>query len=165
MITGIGIGSNMGDKRRHLEDAIAFLRNISQDRELKSSGFFETSPLDCPPGSGLFLNAALEMEYEGDLSLLLEKLGQYEEARGRPSIHQRNAPRTIDLDILYVDDLQFNSARLEIPHPRLAERLFVLEPLAEIAPQRLIPGKGKTVVELLALCRMKAKDQICRKIE
>jgi len=132
---------------------------------VRVSSYYRSSPVDCPPGSGEFLNAVAEMEFADGIFYLLERLQHYEKSRGREEARERNAPRSIDLDILYAADLEMASARLVLPHPRMAERLFVLEPLAELAPELVLPGLSDSVRELLAKCRDTVKDQRCCKIE
>jgi 2-amino-4-hydroxy-6-hydroxymethyldihydropteridine diphosphokinase len=114
------------------------------------SSVYETEPVDCEPGSAPYLNAVMEIEHEGQPVVLLDALQQIENQLGRPSKRPRNAPRTIDLDILYVGNLAMSNDELVIPHPRLHSRRFVLEPLNEIRPDLLLPGYHEPVAELFA---------------
>jgi 2-amino-4-hydroxy-6-hydroxymethyldihydropteridine diphosphokinase len=91
----------------------------------------------------------MEISFDGPPVALLDHLGQIEVEMGRLSKRPRNSPRTIDLDILYVGNLVLNSPEITIPHPRLAERRFVLAPLAEIAPDLILPGHSRSVRSLL----------------
>ncbi len=157
------MGSNLGDRKKSLDAAVLYLRTLSP--EVRVSSYYATAPVDCPPGSEEFLNAVAEIEFADGVSYLLQRFHEYEREQGRMDVRSHNEPRPIDLDILYAGELEMQTSRLILPHPRLAERLFVLEPLAEIAPERLIPGTGQTAGQLLASCRKKLSDQICRKIE
>jgi 2-amino-4-hydroxy-6-hydroxymethyldihydropteridine diphosphokinase len=114
-----------------------------------SSSIYLTSPVDCPPGSDSFLNAVIEAELTGDPSALLGDLRSCERAFGRPGRSKRNAPRTIDLDLLYAGDCEIRAGGIVIPHPRISERRFVLAPLAEIRPGLILPGQTETVARLL----------------
>jgi 2-amino-4-hydroxy-6-hydroxymethyldihydropteridine diphosphokinase len=147
MKVGIGLGSNLGDRLQHLQRAKAFLLSLAPGQPNRNSPVYETDPVNCPPGSGAFLNAVVEIEFAGNPADLLNKLLAYELAHGRDRSGGTNAPRTIDLDILYFGDEQVRIPELVIPHPRLAERAFVLVPLSTICPDRLI--KGRTVQQLL----------------
>ena len=117
---------------------------------MRSSPIYETEPVDCEPDAGKFLNAVLEIEYDGDPSELLEQLVRVEESLGRKRDHTRNISRKIDIDLLYTDDLSVENERLQLPHPRLDQRKFVLQPLADIRPDLTLPNQTKTVRELLA---------------
>lgn len=149
MKVGIGLGSNLGDRLQHLQHARVFLRSLSIGQWHVASPVYETQPMDCPSGSAPFLNAALEIEFAGPPAGLLEKLLAYELAHGRDRSGGTNAPRTIDLDLLYFGDEVVRTQDLVIPHPRLAERAFVLVPLSTICPDRIIKGTGRTVRQLL----------------
>lgn len=150
MRAGIALGSNLGERGTRLEEALAFLKQLSKGRHLLRSSFWRSDPVDCPPGSGEFLNAVAEIDWDGSPEDLLATLLAFERSAGRlpPERRVRNAPRPIDLDLLYCGDLVRKSAELTLPHPRLAERRFVLGPLAEIAPGLRLPGLGFTVAEL-----------------
>ncbi|MEO6052579.1 MAG: 2-amino-4-hydroxy-6-hydroxymethyldihydropteridine diphosphokinase [Chthoniobacterales bacterium] len=149
MRTGIALGSNLGDRLKNLQEATSYLASLSlPGQPFLVSHAIETNPVDCPPDSPVFLNAAVEIEFKGDIFDLLRKLQAYEQSRGRPSLHAKNAPRTIDLDILYCDNMTLKDPVLILPHPQLATRSFVLIPLAEISPQKIIPGQSKSILEL-----------------
>lgn len=147
---GLSLGSNMGDRLQHLRtagQAVGLLADFSQP-VLKSS-VYETEPVGCDPGTASFYNAVMEIGYFGDPESLLERLRAVEAALGRPAERARNAPRSIDLDLLYADAVVVHSEFLELPHPRLTQRRFVLGPLAEIRPSLRLPGQERTVAELL----------------
>jgi 2-amino-4-hydroxy-6-hydroxymethyldihydropteridine diphosphokinase len=151
MRTGIALGSNLGDRLANLDaarKAIVDLGNVKPP--VLSSPIYETEPVDCEPGANKFLNAVLEIEYDGDPSELLEQLVRVEESLGRERDHAKNVSRKIDIDLLYADDLNVNNERLQLPHRRMHLRKFVLQPLADIRPDLLLSGQRKTVRELLA---------------
>ncbi|MEO8206833.1 MAG: 2-amino-4-hydroxy-6-hydroxymethyldihydropteridine diphosphokinase [Chthoniobacterales bacterium] len=148
MRTGIALGSNLGDRLKNLREAAAYLQSLClPDGEFLISHAYETTPVDCPPDSPVFLNAAAEIEFEGDIFYLLANLQAYEQSKGRPTLHAKNAPRSIDLDILYSDNMTLTTPALNLPHPELLKRSFVLTPLAEICPARLLPDHSKTIEE------------------
>jgi len=151
MRTAVALGSNIGDRLRNLSaarKAIFDLPNVKP--RIISSAIYETEPVGCEPGAKKFLNALVEFEYEGDPAGLLEQLIYIEEALGRKRHHPKNISRTIDIDLLYYGDERINDERLQLPHPRLHSREFVLRPLADIRPDLILPGQNKAVVELLA---------------
>jgi len=147
-IAYISAGTNLGDRAAHL--AFGADRLSEQCRILRKSSFFETEPVgyaDQP----WFLNQVFELETALTPQMLLRFCQEIEYARGRIRTFP-NAPRTLDLDILLYGDHVINEPDLIIPHPRLAERRFVLEPLTEIAPELIPPFSEKTVRELLEIC-------------
>lgn len=151
---GISLGSNMGDRLELLRTAaraVELLADYSQP-VLKSS-VYETEPVGCAPGAASFFNAVMEIGFFGEPDTLLDRLRAVESALGRPTTRAKNDPRPIDLDLLYADALVIDSERLELPHPRLAQRRFVLEPLAEIRPALRLPGQELNVGELLRALR------------
>ena len=151
MRTGIALGSNLGDRMANLRAARQAIVDLaSVTTPVLSSPVYETEPVGCEPGAGKFLNAVLEIEYDGDPSELLEQLVRVEESLGRKRDHARNVSRRIDIDLLYADDLSAENERLQLPHPRLHQRKFVLQPLADIRPDLTLPNQTKTVRELLA---------------
>jgi len=148
---GIAFGSNLGDRRRLLSQARAcLLASPLLAPPILTSSLYLSSPVDCPPGSDSFLNAVLEAELTGEPAGLLEEMRACERGLGRTRTTARNAPRAIDLDLLYAGDCQIRTADLILPHPRLGGRRFVLAPLAEIRPGLILPGQARTVAQLLA---------------
>jgi 2-amino-4-hydroxy-6-hydroxymethyldihydropteridine diphosphokinase len=144
----IGLGSNLGDRRAYLEGAIAALSDSPGVRVRRVSSFRETDPVGGPPGQGAYLNAAAVVETTlGPVELL--HLLQSIEAKGGRVRTVRWGERTLDLDLLLFDDRIIETDELTVPHPRLAGRRFVLEPLAEVAPEALEPKTGRRVSELL----------------
>ncbi|WP_242529341.1 2-amino-4-hydroxy-6-hydroxymethyldihydropteridine diphosphokinase [Methylacidimicrobium sp. B4] len=133
-----------------MEEGFAFLQKLSKSSYFLRSSVWKSDPVDCPPGSREFLNAVVEIDWDGPPEDLLASLLTFEGRVGRPPARtrQRNAPRPLDLDLLYCGTLVRNTPELTLPHPRLACRSFVLGPLAEIAPQLHLPGFSCTVQEL-----------------
>ena len=151
MRIGIALGSNLGDRMENLDaarNAIVDLANVKAP--VLSSPIYETEPVDCEQDATKFLNAVLEVEYDGDPSELLEQLVRVEESLGRERDHAKNVSRKIDIDLLYADDLSVENERLQLPHSRMHLRKFVLRPLTDIRPDLLLPNQTKTVRELLA---------------
>ena len=139
----LGIGSNLGDRRRHLTDAVARVAAIEGVDVVTVSTTIETQPVGGPP-QGDYLNGAVEVISRLDATDLLRELLRIESVMGRVR-GERNGPRPIDLDLLLFGDAILRLPGLEVPHPRLLERRFVLEPLAEIAPARVHPVTGRTL--------------------
>lgn len=149
MRTGVALGSNLGDRLQQLRAgraAVLALPGVSAP--CRSSRVYETEPVGTGPDAGRFLNAVIEVEFAGQPIALLDALQGIEAAMGRPSKRPRNAPRTLDLDILYVGNLVLANDEIVIPHPRLHLRRFVLAPLHDIRPDLLLPGQSQTVGEL-----------------
>jgi 2-amino-4-hydroxy-6-hydroxymethyldihydropteridine diphosphokinase len=151
MRTGIALGSNVGDRLKHLQTGREqILSSTWITGPTLSSSVYETEPVGTDAGAGPFLNAVVEVEFGGHASELLDVLQRIEAAHGRPSKRPRNAPRTLDLDILYVGNLVLSNQDVVIPHPRLHLRRFVLTPLADIRPGLVLPGQHRSIEELLA---------------
>lgn len=149
MRTAVALGSNLGDRLGNLRaarNAIFDLANVKPP--LLSSPVYETEPVDCEPRAGKFLNAVVEFEYKGDPASLIEQFIGIEEALGRERNHPKNVSRTIDIDLLYCGVQQIGNERLQLPHPRMHLRNFVLQPLADIRSELVLPGQTKTVHEL-----------------
>lgn len=144
----VALGSNMGDKLGYLERAVSSLQEDSCFRNIKVSDYIETAPYGGVE-QGDFLNGVLEAETLYSPESLLARLQKEEQLAGRTR-EVRWGPRTLDLDILLYDDLIFAERELTIPHPDMKNRLFVLEPLAALAPHYVHPVYGKSVGELLA---------------
>ncbi len=143
----LGLGSNLGQRQNHLDSAVRRLRAEPGILVLTVSAYYETAPLDCPPESGDYLNAAVAIETARAPSDLLQLLLHIERQLGRVRTGH-NAPRTLDLDLLLYDDHLVNLPDLVLPHPRLHERAFVLVPLVEIAADAVHPVFGVRVQEL-----------------
>ena len=150
MRTAVGLGSNLRERLGNLHaarEAILELSNVSP--AILSSPVYETEPVDCETGAGKFLNAVVEFEYQGDPATLLEQLIRIEEALGRKRDHPKNVSRIIDIDLIYYGDQVIDIERLQLPHPRVYSRKFVLRPLADIRPDLVLPGQTKTIRKLL----------------
>jgi 2-amino-4-hydroxy-6-hydroxymethyldihydropteridine diphosphokinase len=151
MRTAVALGSNLGDRLANLRAAHQAIVNLPNVKApVLASGIYETDPVSCEPGAGKFLNAVIEFDYGGEPLDLLNELHQIESGLGRPSNHPRNLSRKIDIDILYIDDTNIDTAALRLPHPRMNEREFVLRPLADIRPDLILPGQTGNVRDLLA---------------
>jgi 2-amino-4-hydroxy-6-hydroxymethyldihydropteridine diphosphokinase len=153
----VGLGANVGEPRRQLEAAIAELTKLPDTNFVLASGIYKSSPLgylDQPD----FLNAVVQLDTRLSPDALLDRLQEIERRHGRERPFP-GAPRTLDLDLLLHGDGVVGTPRLTLPHPRMHERAFVLEPLTEIAPDIAIPGRG-AASELLAACRGQAVQRI-----
>jgi 2-amino-4-hydroxy-6-hydroxymethyldihydropteridine diphosphokinase len=151
MRAGVAFGSNLGDRLGSLQLARKAVMNVSGvTPPILSSSIYETAPVDCEPGAKEFLNAVMEFGYEGAPLDLLQKLKQIERSLGRPGDHARNVSRSIDVDFLYVAGVKYQDEALQLPHPRMHERAFVLVPLAEIRPDLILPDQTQTIQEMLA---------------
>jgi len=150
--TFVALGSNLGDSRQTILRAIDRLQTLSDQPLLKSS-LIETSPLDCPPGSPNFVNAVVGLmpRAKETPESLLKKLRVIEIEFGRQPKTVLNEPRPLDLDLIAFGKETRDTPELVLPHPRAHLRRFVLQPLAEIAPDFIIPGQTKTVAQLLAV--------------
>jgi 2-amino-4-hydroxy-6-hydroxymethyldihydropteridine diphosphokinase len=147
----VALGSNLGDPRQNILRAFARLQSLS-DAPLRRSSLWESAPVDCPPGSPMFVNAVAGFEVRvGETAhSLLSKLQSLEKEIGRQPKKIQNEPRVIDLDLIAFGQQILNTADLILPHPRAQIRRFVLQPLSEIAPDFIFPGQSKTVAKLLS---------------
>ena len=141
----LSLGSNIGDREAHLREAVRRLESAGMVRSVSS--IYETEPVEFTE-QPQFLNCAVSLESSSTPEQLMVQLLTIEKAMGRQRF-QKKGPRTIDLDILLFGDEVVDTPVLTIPHPAMQYRLFVLEPLAEIAPDALHPVLNKTVRELL----------------
>jgi len=147
-VAAVAIGSNLGDRRAHIRFACERLAALLAD--LKISSLYETAPVGAPGDQPSFLNAAAVGAATLEPRRLLRELLAIEDASGRTRPF-RNAPRTLDLDLVLYGDLTIDELTLQLPHPRFRERSFVLEPLAQIGPDLRDPVSGRSVAELLRL--------------
>jgi 2-amino-4-hydroxy-6-hydroxymethyldihydropteridine diphosphokinase len=134
------------------------------DQPLQKSSLWQTEPVDCPPGSALFVNAVVALVPRQDETpeSLLRKLRKLEKEFGRLPKQLQNEPRPLDLDLIAFGDETRTTLELALPHPRAHLRRFVLQPLSEIAPDLVLPGRMKTVAELL---RELPEDEPVRKLD
>jgi 2-amino-4-hydroxy-6-hydroxymethyldihydropteridine diphosphokinase len=138
-IAYIGIGANLGDARGNVADALDRLQRLPGCTLMAASSLYRTAPIDSSGDD--YINAVARIATTLDAEALLQALHGIEQAHGRERPY-RNAPRTLDLDLLLHGDRQIDSPTLTVPHPRMTERAFVLAPLLEIAPSIHIPGHG-----------------------
>lgn len=148
----IALGSNLGDRAAHIDAALASIAAVPRISVVAVSAVIQTAPVG-PAPQGPFLNAAALLDTSLTPRDLLAVLHEIERRRGRDrSAEKRWGPRTLDLDLLLFGSLVIDEPGLTVPHPRMHERRFVLEPLAQIAPGWIVPTLGKSVADLLAAC-------------
>jgi 2-amino-4-hydroxy-6-hydroxymethyldihydropteridine diphosphokinase len=153
----LGLGSNIGDRISNLRGAVRLIGEIEEVKVLKASSVYETEPVGYVDQPN-FLNCAIEIDTGLSPKELLKQTSEIEIKLKRiRSI--RWGPRTIDIDILVFDDIEVNEPDLEIPHPRICERAFVIEPLLELSPDIEIRGLGK-----LKECKENVADQKIKKL-
>lgn len=148
--TALALGGNLGDVSGAFKTAVKKLEAAGM-MNIKLSHFRRTTPVDCAPGTPDFLNAALTGDWAGSAEELFAVCQSIERESGRAAVHGINTPRPLDIDIILFDDQIVNSNILQIPHPRAAQRLFVIAPLAEIAPEMIFPDTGKTVSDIFKI--------------
>lgn len=154
MIFGVALGSNLGDRAANLRRGVELLvQRVQRCRIIERGGVYETEPVDCAPGTQAFLNTVIEIEVPCTPQELHAHLAAIEVELGRPAVREKNAPRTLDLDLLYAGDVVSDDSALILPHPRLHLRRFVLQPLADIRPDLKLPGHERTIAEHLAALR------------
>jgi len=158
----IALGSNLGNSRQTLQEAIGRIQQLSAVPVLQSS-FWETTPVDCPPGSPMFLNAVIALVPKSGETpeSLLSQLQLLEKEFGRQMKKIANEPRPLDLDLISFGAEVRDGPALILPHPRAHLRRFVLQPLAEIAPDLHLPGLAGSVSDLL---RELSSDEKIRKV-
>ena len=143
------LGGNLGDTERFFDAALIGLAAAGATR-LHRSRLYRTAPVDCVPGTPDFLNCAVTGFFPGSPRELLALTQHLEIAAGRPACHSSREARVLDIDIILFGNTIFATPDLTIPHPRARLRRFVLEPLAEIAPELSFPDTGETVAAALA---------------
>ncbi len=148
MIAYIGIGANLGDASANVDDALARLARLEGTRLLAASSKYRTAPIDSSGDD--YINAVACIDTPLAAPALLDALHGIELAHGRERPY-RNAPRTLDLDILLYGEMTIDLPSLHVPHPRMLQRAFVLVPLLEIAPDIVIPGHGAAANYLAAV--------------
>jgi 2-amino-4-hydroxy-6-hydroxymethyldihydropteridine diphosphokinase len=150
MRAGVALGSNLGERLANLRNArkdISALAGVLPP--VRCSAIYETNPVGCEKGAAKFLNAVIEFGYASEADALLRELAAIEKMLGRPATHARNVSRIIDLDLLYFGELVVESGKLQLPHPRIVEREFVLRPLADIRPDLILPDQTESISALL----------------
>jgi 2-amino-4-hydroxy-6-hydroxymethyldihydropteridine diphosphokinase len=151
MEIGLSLGSNLGDRLRNLAQARDLIHTIGDVDIIASSPVYETDPVDVAPeyAKQSFLNAMLIASSCLDVNSLLDKLLSIENEMGRELTRIRNSPRSVDIDIIFTGDLVIKRDGGGVPHPRWAQRRFVVQPLADLRPDLRIPGANRTVREVL----------------
>ena len=148
--TGIALGSNLGNRLTHIQVARDMLKKIVPHNSIfKQAPIFQSEPVNCPRNSPDFFNTVIEIDYLGNPYELLEATQAIEFHLGREVVFQDNAPRVIDVDILYFGTTTLKESILNIPHPEMTSRRFVLQPLADISPNLILPGDKATIAEHL----------------
>jgi len=147
----LSLGSNLGDPASQIHSALNKMRNHPLISVERLSALYQTEPVDAP-GQSDFINCAVELSTNLNPESLLAVCLEIEEQSGRIRSGKKNAPRTLDIDIIFYGDVQLDTNTLRIPHPRYMNRRFVLEPLAEIAPNFICPDTGFTSAEALNHC-------------
>ncbi len=153
MEVGLSLGSNLGDRLDNLRRARALLAQAPDVRLIDSAPVYETEPVEVPPefAACRFLNTFLIVETSCSLEAFWELTRSIEERLGRDRAHApRNGPRVIDLDIIYAGDGQVDRPGLRLPHPRWQERAFVVRPLADVRPNKILPDSHRPVAAILA---------------
>ena len=148
----IGLGANLGDARTTIAAAIAALALLPLSRLVAASSMWRSAPIDA--GGPDYLNAVVLLDTSLEPEALLRELQRIELAHGRERPY-RNAPRTLDLDLLLYAERVVSTPMLQLPHPRLHERAFALRPLAEIAPDAVVPGRGPVAALLAGVARQR----------
>ena len=151
MLVLIGLGSNRGDSLNTMRGALQRLGKFARPGTFVASRMWRTSPVDCPPDAGDFVNAVACFEASDGIEpeALLQDLKALAREFGRDVAYVRYAPRELDLDLLLFGEEQRNNDAFTLPHPRAVNRRFVLAPAAEIVPGLIWPGTDKTIAELL----------------
>jgi 2-amino-4-hydroxy-6-hydroxymethyldihydropteridine diphosphokinase len=147
----LSLGSNLGNRLNNLRRARRLIGAVPGVKLLASSAVYETEPVGVAREfqRKLFLNAVLVIEYPAPVGLL-SKLRSIESAMGRVKNHPRNEPREIDIDVICAETLRVRQRDLVVPHPRWAQRRFVVRPLADVRPRLRVPGRRRTVAQILS---------------
>ncbi len=150
----IAVGSNLENRREHIDRAIEYLQNHPQVLTINLSPLYETQPEEMDPGAPKFLNGALQVQTLLSADNVMKVLLDVERELGRDRGDEKGKKldRTIDLDLLMYGNEIINESDLVLPHPRMHQRGFVLKPLADLCPQKVVPGIEKTVQQLLDEC-------------
>jgi 2-amino-4-hydroxy-6-hydroxymethyldihydropteridine diphosphokinase len=149
----LALGSNLGDRPAELRRAVAAMTELTA-----ASAVYETDPVGGPAGQGPYLNMVVQLDTERSPQQLLETCRHLEAVAGRVrDVHW--GPRTLDVDVLWVDDVTVDEPDLQVPHPRLRERPFVLAPLAELAPD-IVPAGWEAGFDHLGLQRLGPLDEL-----
>ncbi len=152
MEIGFSLGSNLYNRKRLLMQAKNLLLSAPRTRYVDQSPIYETTPVDVKPEyqSMAYLNSVVIVESELPMESWLSYIGKIEKNLGRERTEDRNAPRTIDIDIIYAGEQIIDGGGLEVPHPRWAERRFVVQPLNDVRPDMILPEMNKPVSVILS---------------
>lgn len=163
----ISLGSNLGDRMSALQGAVATLADTPDVWVTSVSPVYETEPVDAPEGSEPFLNAIVLADTTLPARTLLDRALAIEDAYDRDRDVERNAPRTLDVDLVVLGDRRSETEELRLPHPRAAERAFVLQPWFDLEADGVIPGKGpiKELLESLDTSGITRRDDLALEIE
>jgi 2-amino-4-hydroxy-6-hydroxymethyldihydropteridine diphosphokinase len=145
----LSIGSNLGERLSNLQGAVSSLADTPDVWVQAISPVYETEPIDSPEDAGLYLNAVVVIDTAVPATVVLERALAIEDAFGRERTGTVNESRTLDIDVIVVGDKVVDSPELVLPHPRAAERAFVLKPWVDIEPSAVLPGVGP-IADLLA---------------
>ncbi|WP_205472036.1 2-amino-4-hydroxy-6-hydroxymethyldihydropteridine diphosphokinase [Nocardioides sp. SYSU D00038] len=163
----IALGSNLGDRIDNLQGAVQALADTPEVWITAVSPVYETEPVDCPPDSAPFLNAVVLADTTLAAARLMDRALAIEDAYERDRSQVRNAPRTLDVDLVVVGDRRADEPGLQLPHPRAAQRAFVLRPWFDLEPGAELPDSGP-ISELLATIGedgMKKRDDLVLEVE
>jgi len=152
MEIALSLGTNLGDRLAHLREAALRISNLPKTTIVAKSRIYETVPVGVKPQyqDMAYLNSVVIIDTEIPVEAISNHIHAIESAMGRIRTEDRFAPRPIDIDILYADNQTRDETALTLPHPRWAQRRFVLQPLADVRPNRILPGYAQCVSELLA---------------
>ncbi len=151
----IGLGSNLGHREQNILRAVELLAALPQSRALRLSSLLESAPVNCPPGSPTFVNAVARIETRMTPRELLKAMLNIEMQLGRVRGSELNLPRTLDLDLLLYGDTVLDEPDLQLPHPRMTERDFVLWPLLQIDSRVRDPRTGEPLADAYQLLKSK----------
>lgn len=165
----VGLGANLGQAEQTVRQAMRLLRARHGKVVWRASDLWRSLPVDCAPGDGDFVNAVVAFPATDQLRAagapaLLAELQALEQDAGRPAQRARNAPRSLDLDLLLFADAHYCTPICTVPHPRALQRRFVLEPAAQILPDLHWPGTSATLAELADSCRQAHPDQLVERL-
>jgi len=163
---GLSLGSNLGDRLANLRKAKRLIGLLQQVSITAQSSVYETSPVDvCGEFAHLpFLNAVLLINTTRSPEMLLPEFKEIEKRLGRKAVSDRNAPRPIDIDIIFAGNLRLNDGDVLIPHARWSSRRFVVQPLNELRPDLRLPGQTRTVQEVLLTLPDDQKVVACEEV-
>lgn len=161
MVCYIGVGSNLGDRLENIRTAVNFLKKINGMVVKRCSGLYETEPKGGPEGQNDFFNIVLEVESDLSPRVLLTELKTIEKSLGRKANETRWGAREIDLDILLYGGQVVHETDLQVPHPFMQDRFFVLKPLNDLAPRVKHPLSGRNVREMLLSLRERGRWRKC----